>query len=149
MVLGGVTIYFSNTLHPPRSQTRLSNGRESHLPSRGGWGIEIIFHYPTPNEKPNEMLVHHLDSAAPSCILWIHGYDGAVQQIKRDTGDVMYNHTGGSYPTHQTAAMVEDMMPGMLRMRFQEWDPGEMNTYSEMYLPEVSMAKEVIRGHVG
>ena len=68
MVLGGVTIYFSNTLHPPRSQTRLSNGRESHLPSRGGWGIEIIFHYPTPNEKPNEMLVHHLDSAAPSCM---------------------------------------------------------------------------------
>ena len=52
--------------HPPRSQTKLSNGRESHLPSRGGWGIEIIFHYPTPNEKPNEMLVHDLDSAAPS-----------------------------------------------------------------------------------
>ena len=60
----------------------------------------------------------------------------------------MYNHAGERYPSHQTAAMVEDMMPGMLRMMFQEWDPGEMNTYSEMYLPEVSMAKEVIRGHV-
>ena len=44
--------------------------------------------------------------------------------------------------------MVEDMMPGILRMRFQEWDPGEMDTFSEMYLQEVSMAKEVIRGHV-
>jgi hypothetical protein len=53
--------------HPPRSQTKLYNGRESHLPSNGGWGIKIIFHYPTPNEKPNEMLVHDLDSAAPSC----------------------------------------------------------------------------------
>ena len=29
-----------------------------------------------------------------------------------------------------------------------EWDPGEMNSDSEMYLQEVSMAKEVIRGHV-
>ena len=74
-------------------------------------------------------------------ILWIRGYDGAVLQNKRDTGDVMYNHAGGRYPSHQTAAMVEDMMPGILRMRFQEWDPGEMDTYSEMYLPEVSMAK--------
>ena len=27
-------------------------------------------------------------------ILWIRGYDGAVQQTKRDTGDVMYNHAG-------------------------------------------------------
>ena len=39
-------------------------------------------------------------------------------------------------------------MPGILRVRFREWDPGEMDTYSEMYLQEVSMAKEVIRGHV-
>ena len=80
-------------------------------------------------------------------ILWIHGHDGAVQQTKHDTGDVMYNHAGERYPSHQTAAMVEDMMPGMLRMMFQEWDPGEMNTYSEMYLHGVSMAKEVIRGY--
>ena len=61
-----MTIYFPNTLLPSRSQTRLWGGSESHLPSRGGWGIEIIFHYPTPNEKPNKMLVDDLDSAAPS-----------------------------------------------------------------------------------
>ena len=44
--------------------------------------------------------------------------------------------------------MVGDMMPDILRMRFQEWDPGEMDTYSEMYLHRVYMAKEVIWGYV-
>ena len=34
------------------------------------WGVgdRNNFPLPYPNEKPNEMLVHHLDSAAPSCI---------------------------------------------------------------------------------
>jgi hypothetical protein len=48
--------------------------------------------------------------------------------------------------------MVMDMMPYILRMRFQEWDPGEMDTDSEMYLHEgmhrVHMAKEVIWRYV-
>jgi hypothetical protein len=60
--------------------------------------------------------------------------------------------SGERYPSCQTTAMVEDMMPDILRMRFPEWDPGEMDTYSEMYLHEgmhrVLMAKEVIWRYV-
>ena len=44
------------------------------------------------------------------------------------------------------------MMPDILRMRFREWDQGEMDTVNEMYLHQgmhrVHRAKEVTWGYM-
>ena len=86
-------------------------------------------------------------------ILWICGYAGTVQQTKSDTGIVMYTHMGLHMVNEIPWIELMNMMPDILRMRrFQEWDPGEMDTYSEMYLHEgmhrVHMTKEVIWRYV-
>ena len=63
-------IMAGETVEPPHKKFSLSNKTLEWMKIlfafSWGWGLEILFHSPTPDEKPNEILVDDLDSAAPS-----------------------------------------------------------------------------------
>ena len=58
-------------------------------------------------------------------ILWIYGESGTVLQTK---------HGGlhGTWWGSSTLGLVEEIIPAIKMMRFQEWEPGDIDTGEEM-----------------
>ena len=149
-----------------RVSKTITEGGDSETPAEGGASMRSAVGGDSKKPAIREKL--HITGACAAlmaclAILWISG-DAGTEETKHGVpqepwwgstlgmfakGISTLNYgMGNDIPT----ARVEDMMPDFLRLRFRDWDQGEMGTVSEMYLHEdmhrVYMAKKVVWEYV-